>query len=119
MRLTGPFYSWHVWYANLVSAQNPDKLRDEPGSGGGGFSTGLSLPLSGVTFELRLPRWVLPGCRVPSRPVFPGSVALSSGYASDVLMFVNTLFTALAMPFMPEMHTSEINAIINAYSIRS
>jgi hypothetical protein len=40
-------------------------------------------------------------------------------YASELLIFENTVLTAFAIPLMPEISASEIMVSINAYSTRS
>ncbi len=64
----------------------------------------------------RQPRKVLSG------ELRPGSVSrqrMPPCYASDELMAVKTLVTAVATLLTPEMHTSAIKATNSAYSTRS
>jgi hypothetical protein len=62
---------------------------------------------------------------LPSSNAALSSAAIGSSrgvarrYASELLIFENTVLTAFAIPLMPEISASEIMVSINAYSTRS
>ena len=57
--------------------------------------------------------------RAPLRMTLRAEGFVVRNYASEPLIWLNTLFTAVATLLTPVMHTSAIKATSNAYSTRS